>query len=89
MPSHRDPAGHSEQLVRIVVVPPLVKKPSGHVEQLSALFSLNMSSTPHSTHPTLTSRYVPARQNSHCVAPAVDVVPVGQAVQLGAPASEE
>ena len=46
-------------------------------------------STPHSTHPTLSSRYVPAKQNSHCVAPALDVVPVGQAVQLDAPASKE
>ena len=89
VPLHAEPAGHSVQLVRSVCEPPLVNEPGPQISQCSALFSLNMLSAPHGAHPTLSSRYVPARQNLHCVAPALDVAPVGQAVQLGAPGSEE
>ena len=89
VPEHEKPDGQVPQVVRVISSPPEVNDPTAHVEQLSALFSLNMLSAPQSMHPTLSLRYVPARQNSHCVAPALDVVPIGQAVQLDAPASAE
>ena len=36
VPLHAEPAGHRAQLVRVALVPPDVKEPSGHIEQLSA-----------------------------------------------------
>ena len=84
-PSHREPDGHSEQLVRVVSSFPEVNEPSGQIEQDSALLPLYRLSAPHSAHPPLALRYVPARQNEHCAAPASDVVPFGHLAQRDAP----
>ena len=56
---------------------------------MGALFALHRLSVPHSTQPPFSERYVPARQNMHCVAPASDVVPSSHVVQLDAPRSGE
>ena len=40
VPSHAEPAGQVEQLVRVISLPPEVNQPSGHTEQFAALFSL-------------------------------------------------
>ena len=80
MPSHTEPIGHSLQLVRVVLVPPEVNEPGGQIEKFAALFELKRSSEPHGSQPPLAERTVPARQNSHCVAPALDVVPAAHGV---------
>ena len=54
-----------------------------------ALFELKKSSEPHGLQPPLDERYVPARQNSHCVAPPLDVVPGGQSSHTDAPGCSE
>ena len=89
VPLHADPAEHRVQLVRVVLVPPDVNEPAVHSSQLAAWFALHRLSAPHSTQPPLPERYVPARQNMHCVAPASDVEPSSHAVQLDAPGSGE
>ena len=89
VPLHAKPAGHSAQLVRVVLVPPDVNEPGPHTEQLTALFALHRWSAPQSTQPPLSERYVPARQNTHCVAPASEVEPSPHVVQLDAPGSGE
>ena len=71
------------------MVPPEVNEPAGQIEKIEALFELKRSSAPHASQPPLAERNVPARQNTHCVAPALDVSPDGQIVQLDAPASAE
>ena len=40
VPLHAEPAGHGAQLVRVALVPPEVKEPSGHTEHSAALFEL-------------------------------------------------
>ena len=89
VPLHAEPAGHSRQLVLVVLLPPRVYEPAPHVPQLSALLPLYLLSTPHSSQSPFADRYVPARQNEHCVEPSSDVVPSGQDVQLDAPESAE
>ena len=75
--------------MRVVLVPPDVNELGGHAEQLVALFALHRLSAPQSSQPPLGESDVPARQNSHCVAPSSDVVPASHAVQLDAPGSDE
>ena len=72
-----------------MLVPPEVNQPAAHGSQLAAWFALHRLSAPHSTQPPLSERYVPARQNTHCVAPASDVEPSSQATQLDAPGPAE
>ena len=77
VPSHAAPIGHSLQAVRSVVfVPPEVNQPAPHTAQLAAWFALHRLSAPQASQPPLCERNVPARQNTHCVAPASDVSPV-------------
>ena len=40
VPLHAEPAGHGAQLVRVALVPPEVKEPSGHTEHSGALLEL-------------------------------------------------
>ena len=75
--------------MRVVLVPPEVKEPSGHTTHSAALLELKRWSDPHSAHPPTAERNVPARQNEHCVAPALDVKPASHTVQLDAPGSAE
>ena len=89
VPLHAEPAGHRAQLVRVVLVPPDVNEPGGHGSHSKALFELKRSSEPHTSQPPLDERYVPARQNSHCVAPALDVVPAAHGSQSDAPGCAE
>ena len=89
VPSHAEPAGHSTQLVRVVAVPPDVNEPTGHGLQRLALFALQKLSSPHCSHRPALARNQPARQNSHCVEPAVETVPAGHGSQLEAPCSGE
>ena len=89
VPLHAEPAGHRAQLVRVALVPPEVKEPSGHTKHSAALFELKRWSDPHSAHPPTAERNVPARQNEHCVAPALDVMSAAHAVQFDAPGSAE
>ena len=70
-------------------MPPDVNEPAGHTWQCAALFELHSLSDPHSTQPPVADKYVPARQNSHCVAPVLEVVPSAHFVQLDAPVSDE
>ena len=49
-PSHEDPTGQSSQLVRVVLSPPEVKDPCGHVLQLPAAAWLYLASSPHGVH---------------------------------------
>ena len=51
VPLHAEPAGHREQLVRVVLAPPDVNEPTGQTEQLSASFSLHMWSALQSSQP--------------------------------------
>ena len=39
-PSHAEPAGHSTQVVRVIVVPPSVYEPAGQTEHVAAELSL-------------------------------------------------
>ena len=50
VPSHACPAGHSLQRARVVLSPPEVKKPAGHVLQLLALALRCLLSAPHGLH---------------------------------------
>jgi hypothetical protein len=53
---HVDPFGHTAHVVRVDVVPPLVKYPTGHVRHDSALSVLLYFSTdPHGVHTALFS----------------------------------
>ena len=82
--------GHSLQAVRVLPLsPPEVKEPGGHSRQESALFSLYRLSAPQSAQPPASRRYVPARQNVHCDAPASDVVPVAHTVFTLVPSHEK
>ena len=47
VPSHAKPSGQRSQLDRVVLSPPAVKKPKGHVLQLLAPSPLYVSSLPH------------------------------------------
>ena len=69
--------------------PPDVKDPGGQGSHSRALFELKRSSEPHDSQPPLAERNVPARQNVHCVAPALENVRVSHSIQLEAPASDE
>ena len=75
--------------VRVVFVPPDVKEPLGQKEQFAALFELKRLSSPHCSQLPSAERNVPARQNSHWVAPALDVVPAAHVVQFDAPGAAE
>ena len=46
-PSQKDPAGHGEQVVRVVLSPPEVDEPDGQVLQLLAPSVLYLVSSPH------------------------------------------
>ena len=72
-----------------MLVPPDVNEPGGHTEQSDALFALHRLSSPQTTQPPLSESFVPARQNTHCVAPASDVEPSSHDVQFDAPAAGE
>ena len=50
VPSHQEPAGHSSQRERVVLSPPEVDEPAGHVLQLLALALRYLSSLPHGVH---------------------------------------
>ena len=50
VPSHQEPAGHTPQLDRVVLSPPEVNEPPGHVLQLLALALRYSSSLPHGVH---------------------------------------
>ena len=89
MPSHDEPAGHTLHDVRVVLVLPEVKEPGEHAEHFAALLELYRLSAPQSSQPPSSDRNVPARQNTHCVAPALDVEPASHVVQLDAPGSAE
>ena len=49
-PSQKDPAGHGEQVVRVVLSPPAVLDPDGHSLQLLAPAALYFVSSPHAVH---------------------------------------
>ena len=50
VPSHRKPAGHASQRERVVLSPPDVWEPPGHVLQPLALALRYLSSLPHGVH---------------------------------------
>ena len=70
VPSHAEPAKHSLQVVRVVLVPPEVKEPPAHVEHSAALFELKRWSDPHSVQLAASGpAAVPARHGEHDDAP--------------------
>ena len=90
VPSHAEPAGHSEQLVRVVFVPPEVNQPAVHGSQLVAWFELHRLSAPQTSHPLWSARpRVPARQGAHDDDPAPEYVPASQAVTMLVPSHRE
>ena len=50
VPSHLEPAGQGSQRDRVVLSPPEVNEPPGHVLQLLALALRYLSSLPHGVH---------------------------------------
>ena len=50
VPSHREPAGQGSQRDRVVLSPPDVTEPPGHVLQPLALALRYLSSLPHGMH---------------------------------------
>ena len=50
VPSHAKPSGQGSQLDRVVLSPPDVNEPPGHVLQLLALALRYVSSLPHGVH---------------------------------------
>ena len=66
VPSHAEPAGHTLQVVRVVVAPPEVNEPPGHTEQLPASFPLHTSSAPQAVQSVAVAPdAVPARHGEH------------------------
>ena len=66
VPLHAEPAGHGAQLVRVALVPPEVNEPSGHTEQLPALFPLHTLSAPQAVQSVaIAPDAVPARHGEH------------------------
>ena len=89
MPSHREPAGHALQLVRVVGVPPDVNEPGGQRSHAAASFALNRLSAPHAVQfDASLADAVPARHGAHDDAPPSACVPGAHAVVALEPSHE-
>ena len=70
VPLHAEPAGHSAQLVCVIIVPPDVNEPAGQIEYSPAWFPLHLSSAPQSSQLSASSvDHVPAKHGTHDTAP--------------------
>ena len=82
-PSQEYPAGHGSQLVRVVLSPPDVYDPGGHVLQLLAPPPLYASSSPHAEHPLApAAAKKPAPHSVLVLVPSGHSEPAGHSVQL-------
>ena len=82
LPSQYEPAGHCSQLVRVVLSPPDVKEPAGHVLQPLTPSALYFLSSSHAVHAlAFASAKYPAPHTRLLLVPSGHAEPAGHTVQ--------